>query len=139
MLTVGLYIVCFLLNWPEVGNNFAISISFCILYVLSLLMLSFFYGKSNCYIILVSVCFGIILLATALALVLKNYKSIGEYFLLAIPAIVFLSPFAPIINSLPIFEPPIGLIMFILLVYGLMFFAHRLGRTQKQGIAFRHK
>jgi len=132
IMTLGLDIVCFRLNFFGVSQHYAVSLILTVLFILSLLMMSFLYGTSKHYLTIISAYFAIILITTSLAMIFINVNSLWKYVFLVMLSITFLVPFTPLGELMPIFDHSIGMIGLILIIYGLAFSAHKLGNRIKK-------
>lgn len=125
-LTVAaLQVVNFLLNWPESYNDS--SLFFAVLYFVSLLSLSFAHGESKRYLIGISVLFVLLLLIIGLGTVFKGTIPIIIYLWVFVPVSAVISPLAPFYDLLPFRAEIEDVFLLMLVAYGLVFSAHRLG------------
>lgn len=125
-----LYVAGFWLNFPEtvldhVVEKLVLSIAF----LCSLLLLSFLLGNSRSYLIGVSIYCGVVCLSTATALLLRDNAALWVFYIFLIPYLSFLPPLMPIGIAMKM-KPDVTVFLFLLVIYGFIFAAHRFGKSK---------
>jgi len=126
------YIVLLTRNWMRESEADQINWTLFVIFIISLLATTFLNGKSNRFLITASVYFGVVLINTSLSMLLRGELSMWRLVVFSIP-MTFFAPFAPIIASFKIFNYSISAVFLIIIVYGLLFVCHRLGKNQIKG------
>ncbi len=126
LITIVLYLICFYLNWGESNRDYPIKMVLSVFYICFLLLTSFFYGYSNGYLLLISFLFCIVLVTTLLGMIFRSSQAIWKYIFI-MPSMAFLTPLTPILR---LFDYRATGIILIIIVYVMMFVAHRLGKIQ---------